>query len=139
MATTCLNTFPARPRSRLRKEFVYVDDGGNVAAIRSRGLEGGLPGESCESPSDLERAVRTAAGADLCNLRRDPFEKAKMGSNTYEDWYIDRAYLLGPMQVVAARFLTTLKDYPPSQAPGDWSLESARGTDQANEHGRKVA
>ena len=53
-----------------------------------------------------------------------PFEKAKLGSNTYEDWYIDRAFLLGPMQVVASKFLMTLKDYPPSQAPGDWSLKS---------------
>jgi arylsulfatase len=26
------------------------------------------------------------------------------------------------MQVVASKFLTTLKDYPPSQTPGDWSL-----------------
>jgi arylsulfatase len=37
---------------------------------------------------------------------------------------IDRAYVLGPMQVVASRFLMTMKDFPPSQTPGDWSLES---------------
>jgi arylsulfatase len=61
---------------------------------------------------------------DLYNLRRDPFEKAKIGSNTYEDWYIDRAYLFGPMQVVASKFLMTLKEFPPSQSPGDWSLDS---------------
>ena len=61
---------------------------------------------------------------DLFNLRRDRFEKAKLGSNTYEDWYIDRAYLFGPMQMIASKFLMTLKDYPPSQAPGDWSLSS---------------
>ena len=28
------------------------------------------------------------------------------------------------MQMVASRFLLTMKDYPPSQAPGDWSLQS---------------
>jgi len=37
---------------------------------------------------------------------------------------IDRAYVLGPMQVVASRFLMTLKDFPPSQTPGDWSLST---------------
>jgi arylsulfatase len=37
---------------------------------------------------------------------------------------IDRAFVLGPMQVVASQFLMTLKDYPPSQTPGDWSLSS---------------
>ena len=47
-----------------------------------------------------------------------------MGSNTYEDWYIDRAYLMGPMQDDASKFIKTLKDNPPRQAPGDWSLKS---------------
>ena len=37
---------------------------------------------------------------------------------------IDRAYVLGPMQVIASRFLMTLKDFPLSQTPGDWSLQS---------------
>jgi arylsulfatase len=37
---------------------------------------------------------------------------------------IDRAYVLGPMQAIASRFLLTLKEYPPSQTPGDWSLQS---------------
>jgi arylsulfatase len=60
----------------------------------------------------------------LFNLRRDPFEKAYEYSNTYHDWMIDRAYVLGPMQVVASKFLMTMKDFPPSQKPGDWSLES---------------
>ena len=31
---------------------------------------------------------------------------------------------MGPMQIVASKFLLTLKDYPPSQTPGDWSLHS---------------
>jgi arylsulfatase len=37
---------------------------------------------------------------------------------------IDRAFVLIPLQAVASRFLMTLKEFPPSQAPGDWSLES---------------
>ena len=28
------------------------------------------------------------------------------------------------MQGVASKFLMTLKDFPPSQTPGDWSLDS---------------
>ena len=37
---------------------------------------------------------------------------------------IDRAFVLGPMQMVASQFLLTMKDFPPSQTPGDWSLAS---------------
>lgn len=60
----------------------------------------------------------------LFNLRRDPFEKSQENSNTYHDWMIDRAFVLVPLQAVASQFLMTLKDYPPTQTPGDWSLDS---------------
>jgi arylsulfatase len=57
-------------------------------------------------------------------MRRDPFEKSQHNSNTYHDWVIDRAFVLVPLQSVASKFLMTLKEFPPSQAPGDWSLDS---------------
>jgi arylsulfatase len=60
----------------------------------------------------------------LFHLRRDPFERAQHNSNTYHDWVIDRAFMFGPMQVVAANFLKTLQEFPPSQTPGDWSLST---------------
>jgi arylsulfatase len=63
-------------------------------------------------------------GPYLFHLRRDPFEKALEGSNTYWDWYIDRVYALGGMQYYALQFLSTFKEYPPSQVPGDWSLST---------------
>lgn len=101
-----------------------MDDGGNVAAIRVGDWKAVYLENRANRLQIWKEPFVPLRAPDLYNLRRDPFEKAKMGSNTYEDWYIDRAYLLGPMQVVAARFLTTLKDFPPSQAPGDWSLKS---------------
>ena len=36
----------------------------------------------------------------------------------------DRAFVAVPLQAVASEFLMTLKEFPPSQTPGDWSLES---------------
>jgi arylsulfatase len=60
----------------------------------------------------------------LCNLRRDPFEKSMDNSNTYHDWMIDRAFVLVRLQVVASQFLMSMKEFPPSQTPGDWSLDS---------------
>lgn len=62
----------------------------------------------------------------LFNLRMDPFEKALHGSNTYYDWTIDRAFIMGPMQAYALNFLSTFKDYPPSQTAGDWSLSKVQ-------------
>ena len=119
-----LDYLSGKAKESPRKEFIYVDDGGTIAAIRV----GDWKAVYLENRADRLQiwkepfvALRTP---DLYNLRRDPFEKSKIGSNTYEDWYIDRAYLLGPMQVVASQFLMTMKDYPPSQTPGDWSLST---------------
>jgi hypothetical protein len=37
-----------------------------------------------------------------------------------------RAFALVPLQGVASKFLTNLKDLSPSQKPGDWSLDSLK-------------
>jgi arylsulfatase len=58
----------------------------------------------------------------LFHLRRDPFEKAQHNSNTYEDWFLDRPYIIVPIQTLAAKFLFTMKEYPPSQTPGAFNL-----------------
>ena len=58
----------------------------------------------------------------LFNLRRDPFEKAQHNSNTYNDWFLDRPFVIVPIQGLAAKFLATMKDYPPSQSPGSFNL-----------------
>ena len=60
----------------------------------------------------------------LFNLRRDPFEKAQHNSNTYNDWFLDRAFVIVPIQALAAKFLQTMKDYPPSQTPGSFNLSA---------------
>jgi arylsulfatase len=107
-----------------RKEFIYVDDGGEIVAIRAFDWKAVYAENRADRLQIWKEPFVHLRAPDIYNLRRDPFEKAKIGSNTYEDWFIDRAYLGGPMQVIASRFLMTLKEYPPSQAPGDWSLKS---------------
>jgi arylsulfatase len=57
------------------------------------------------------------------NLRRDPYERAEITSNTYYDWLLDRAFLLVPAQAYVANFLATFKDYPPRQKAASFSLD----------------
>ena len=56
------------------------------------------------------------------NLRRDPYERATITSNTYYDWLLDRAFLLVPAQAYVGQFLQTFKDFPPRQKPEKWNL-----------------
>jgi arylsulfatase len=105
-----------------RKGFIYVDDAGQIAALRFQDWKAMfLENRADQLQIWLEPFVELRAPY-LFNLRRDPFEKALHGSNTYYDWYIDRAYILIAMQGYAFNFLSTFKDYPPSQTAGDWSL-----------------
>jgi arylsulfatase len=57
------------------------------------------------------------------NLRRDPYERAEITSNTYFDWVLDRAYLLVPAQQYVAKFMETFKEFPPRQKAASFSLD----------------
>jgi arylsulfatase len=59
----------------------------------------------------------------IFNLRRDPFERSQLTSNTYYDWLLDRAYLLVPAQQYVGRFLATFQEYPPRQEAASFSLD----------------
>ena len=59
----------------------------------------------------------------IFNLRRDPYERAQLTSNTYYDWLIDRAYLLVPAQAYVAEFLKTFKEFPPRQKAASFSID----------------
>ena len=107
-----------------RNEFFYVGDEGAMLAIRVGDWKATyLENREHQLQVWREPFVQLRMPV-LVNLRRDPFEKAQENSNTYHDWMIDRAYVLGPMQMVASRFLLTMKEFPPSQTAGDWSLKS---------------
>jgi len=105
-----------------RNEFWYVSDDGQVVAARyqdwkvtfheNRGMGFGVWRE----PYVELRAPL------IFNLRRDPFEKAQLSSNTYDDWWLDRPFVLVPIQELAAKFLMTMQEFPPSQTPGSFNL-----------------
>jgi hypothetical protein len=56
--------------------------------------------------------------------------------NTYNDWFLDRAFVLVPIQQLAGQFLATMKDYPPSQTPGSFNLSEIEENLKAAAGGR---
>lgn len=107
-----------------RKEFIYLNDAAEVVAIRVGDWKAIYLENRAEQLQVWREPFVHLRLPLLFNLRRDPFEKSQHNSNTYHDWMIDRAFVLVPLQAVASKFLMTLKDFPPSQKPGDWSLDS---------------
>lgn len=59
----------------------------------------------------------------IYNLRTDPYERADVTSNTYEDYILRRAYLFVPAQQYVAKFIQTFKDYPPRQKAASFNLD----------------
>ncbi len=59
----------------------------------------------------------------LFNLRRDPYERASITSNTYYDWMLDHVFLMVPAQAYVARFLETFAEFPPRQRAASFSLD----------------
>ncbi|KZM49908.1 arylsulfatase [Labrenzia sp. OB1] len=59
----------------------------------------------------------------ITNLRRDPYERAHVTSNTYYDWMIDRVFFLVPAQQYVANFLETFQEFPPRQKPASFSID----------------
>jgi arylsulfatase len=100
-----------------RKEFMYVNDDGQVVALRL-GQWKGVFLENRGQGFGVWREPFTELRVPLLfNLRRDPFEKAQHNSNTYDDWFIDRVFVLVPMQQYVAQFLQTLTEFPTKSNP----------------------
>jgi arylsulfatase A-like enzyme len=107
-----------------RHEFWYVNDDGQIVAARYDDWKVVFL-ENRGQAFEVWREPFTELRVPLIfNLRRDPFEKAQHNANTYNDWVLDRAFVIVPIQALAAKFLQTMQDYPPSQTPGSFNLSA---------------
>jgi arylsulfatase len=114
--------FAGKAKASPRHEFWYVNDDGQIVAARYDDwkvvfLEN--RGHAFEVWREPFIELRVPL---IFNLRRDPFEKAQHNANIYNDWVLDRAFVIVPIQGLATQFLQTMKDYPPSQRPGSFNL-----------------
>ena len=105
-----------------RKEFWYVNDDAQIVAARYMDWKVVFLENRGEAFGVWREPFTELRVPLLFNLRRDPFEKAQHNSNTYNDWFLDHPYVVVPIQGMAAQFLQTMKDYPPSQTPGSFNL-----------------
>ncbi|HEY7229871.1 MAG TPA: arylsulfatase [Pseudolabrys sp.] len=121
-----LDYFGGKTKESPRNEFWYVNDDGQVVAARYRDWKVVFLENRGEQFGIWREPFVELRVPLLFNLRRDPFEKAQHNSNTYNDWFLARVYVLVPVQQLAARFLTTMKDYPPSQTPGAFNLSKVQ-------------
>jgi arylsulfatase len=106
-----------------RDEIFYFSDDGDLTALRWRDWKVIFMEQRAEATFQAWREPFVTLRVPLLvNLRRDPYERGMVTSNTYDDWFLDRPYLLMPAQDYVARFLATFKEYPPRQKAGSFNL-----------------
>jgi arylsulfatase A-like enzyme len=115
-----------------RKEMFYFSDDGDLTALRYGDWK--LLFMEQEKPGTL--AVWQYPFVPLrlpyiYNLRRDPYERSTITSNTYYDWLLDHAYFLVPAQTYVANFMATFKEFPPRQKAASFSLDQVMETLQS--------
>jgi len=107
-----------------REEIFYFSDDGDLTAVRWNDWKLIFMEQKAEATFRAWMEPFTPLRVPLIvNLRRDPYERGLVTSNTYYDWLLDRAYLLVPSQAYVANFLSTFQEFPPRQKPASFSLE----------------
>jgi len=107
-----------------RKEIFYFSDDGDLTALRYEDWKLIFMEQKATGTLRIWMEPFVPLRLPLIfNLRRDPYEKADITSNTYFDWLLDRAYLLVPAQAYVGDFLTTFQKYPPRQKAASFSLD----------------
>ena len=107
-----------------RNEVFYFSDDGDLTALRYRDwkiifLEQRATGtlQVWAEPFVPLRIPK------LFNLRRDPYERADITSNTYYDWLLNHVFLMVPAQAYVADFLETFQEFPPRQKAASFSID----------------
>ncbi|MCZ6916542.1 MAG: arylsulfatase [Gemmatimonadetes bacterium] len=107
-----------------RDEVFYFSDDGDLTALRFRDWKLIFMEQRAEATLLAWQEPFVPLRFPLIfNLRRDPYERASITSNTYWDWLIDRIFMLVPAQTYVAEFLATFQEYPPRQTAASFSLD----------------
>ncbi len=107
-----------------RHEIFYFSDDGDLTALRYDDWKLVFMEQRATGTLLLWANPFTELRIPLIfNLRRDPYERAQLTSNTYYDWVLDRVYLLLPAQKYVGEFMATFQEFPPRQKAASFNLK----------------
>ena len=109
-----------------RKEIFYFSDDGDLTALRYQDWKFIFMEQKAPGTLRVWMEPFVPLRVPLIeNLRRDPYERATITSNSYHEWQLDHAYMLVPAQAYVGQFLATFKEFPPRQKPASFSIDQA--------------
>ena len=109
-----------------RKGFIYFDDDGNLVSLRFDNWKFVFMEQRCPGTLRIWAEPFTPLRVPkMFNLRTDPFERADTTSNTYYEWFLERAFMVLAAQVIAGEFAKTFTDFPPRQKAASFTIDDA--------------
>jgi arylsulfatase len=108
-----------------RHEIFYFSDDGDMTALRYNDWKAIFLEQRAEATFQSWREPFVHLRVPLLeNLRRDPYERGMVTSNTYDDWFLERSFLLLAAKDYVGKFMMTFKEYPPRQKAGSFNLDN---------------
>jgi arylsulfatase A-like enzyme len=107
-----------------RNEFAYFNDDADMVGFRYGDWKAVF--REIAAPGGFEVWYEPYIDyriAKLFNLRMDPYERADIVSDQYDDWRVKNSYLMGYMNTKAGAFIETFGEWPPSQLPGNFTIK----------------
>lgn len=107
-----------------RTEFAYFNDDAEIVAYRVGNWKAVYREQ--KQPGGFQvwyEPFTTYRVPKIFNLRMDPYERADIASDQYDDFRVKNSYIMADMTIHAAKFLETFVEYPPSQPPASFSLD----------------
>jgi arylsulfatase A-like enzyme len=107
-----------------RREFFYFNDDGQLVAVRVENWKIVFCEQRAEGTMLVWREPFVCMRAPtFTNVRMDPYERAEITSNTYNDYMFKRAFVVVPVQALVAQFIGTFKEFPPRQKPASFNVD----------------
>jgi arylsulfatase A-like enzyme len=106
-----------------RREFFYWTDDGDLCGLRYDQWKIVFMEQKADGLNLWREPMTTLRLPKLINIRSDPFERAEYNGAGYDQWFVDRAFVLVPAQAYVAQHLASYKDFPPRQKAGSFSLD----------------
>ena len=109
-----------------RDELFYFSDDGDLMALRYRDWKMVFLEQRAKGTLQVWAEPFTPLRVPkLFHLRRDPYERADITSNTYWDWLIDRAFAIYAAQAIVGNFLASFEEFPPRGKAASFTIDDA--------------
>jgi arylsulfatase len=108
-----------------RHEFFYFNDDGSLVGLRYNQWKVVFAEQRAHGFDVWEEPFVSLRLPKLFNLRSDPFETADHEGMDYERWRVEHLFVMVPAQQYVSKFLSTFREYPPTQKPGSFGIDQA--------------